>query len=196
MSKRVRLTCAGLLAAAMAGAIGWSWQAGRAARTHPPQVTDFHLGQAATQQQMLAADISVAPNGAGLPPGQGTAEQGSAVYAARCAVCHGSHGEGGPHFPALAGGYGTLASGEPVLTVGSFWPYATTLWDYINRAMPYQQPGSLEPDQVYALTAYILYLNKIVGYRQELDAKTLPQIKMPNRKGFSMAHTPGKPRLP
>lgn len=101
-----------------------------------------------------------------------------------CARCHGLRGEGNSIYPALAGGQNTLKSTHPILTIGSYWPYATTVWDYINRAMPYQNPGTLTPQQVYALTAYLLYLNKIVGERQTVNQRTLPLIRMPNRDGF------------
>ena len=105
------------------------------------------------------------------------------MFAARCAKCHGEKGEGDVG-PRLVGGQGTLATPKPVKTVGSFWPHATTVWDYIHRAMPFNEPGVLSPSQVYAVTAYVLYLNDIVGEKQVLDSKTLPKIRMPNRDGF------------
>jgi cytochrome c len=132
----------------------------------------------------LRADLTVLPDGTGLPPGQGTARQGATLYAQQCAACHGDKGEGRGDFPALAGGRGSLAGDKPVLTVGSYWPYATTLWDYINRAMPYTDAGTLSADGVYAVTAYVLYLNAIVSERKVLDRETLPRIRMPNRDGF------------
>jgi cytochrome c len=129
-------------------------------------------------------DISIGPDGAGLPPGSGTASQGEAVYAAKCQVCHGEKGVGGPN-DTLVGGIGSLAAGKtPVKTVGSYWPYATTLFDYIRRAMPFPETKSLTNDEVYAVSAYILNLNGIVTADEVLDAQSLPKVKMPNRDGF------------
>lgn len=140
------------------------------------------VGRTPPAPQTLA-DVDVLPDGRGLPPGSGTAADGKAVYAARCASCHGATGREGPN-DVLAGGRGTLASAQPVRTVGSYWPHATTLWDYINRAMPFAQPRTLTADQVYAVTAYILYLNGIVAETDVLSADTLPRVRMPNRDGF------------
>ncbi|MFK3736970.1 c-type cytochrome [Massilia sp. TN1-12] len=141
------------------------------------------LGQAATAEQIRGWDIDVRADGAGLPPGQGSVGQGRAIYAARCQACHGANGAGGTA-PRLAGGQCTLATKAPVLTVGSYWPYATTLYDYIHRAMPLDSPQSLTPDEVYALTAYTLHLNGIVGADTVLDAASLAAVRMPNRDGF------------
>jgi S-disulfanyl-L-cysteine oxidoreductase SoxD len=141
------------------------------------------LGQAATPEQIRGWDIDVRADGAGLPPGRGSVAQGRTIYAARCQACHGEKGEQGMA-PRLAGGQGTLASKAPVLTVGSYWPYATTLYDYIHRAMPLESPQSLTPDEVYAVTAYTLHLNGIVGADAVLDADSLAAIRMPNRDGF------------
>jgi len=146
--------------------------------------TRYNLGHPATAGDIKACDISVAPDGAGLPEGSGTALQGRAVYEAQCAICHGARGEGGADYPALAGGRGTLNTDKAVLTVGSYWPYATTVWDYIHRAMPYRNPGSLTPNEVYSVTAYVLFMNGIVGLRDQVTAKSLPTVKMPNRDGF------------
>ncbi len=110
--------------------------------------------------------------------------EGKEVYTRRCADCHGSEGQGGDQGEALVGGEGTLDTPKPVKTVGSYWPYATTLWDYINRAMPFDSPGSLTHKQVYALVAYLLYLNGIIEEEEVIDAQTLPQVRMPNREGF------------
>lgn len=142
------------------------------------------FGKPATSEEIRASQITVLPDGTGLPAGHGTAEQGRAVYQARCASCHGERGQGSKDFPALAGGLGTLAAPDPNPTVGSYWPYATTVWDYIHRAMPYQSPGSLTSEQVYSVTAYILFMNKIVAEHQDLNKDTLPKVKMPNRNGF------------
>ena len=148
------------------------------------QSRKYNLGRTPTSQEVQTRDISVSPTGEGLPPGQGSAKDGRSLYLAQCASCHGVRGEGRPGNPPVAGGQGTLKSDKPSTTVGSYWPYATTVWDYINRAMPYQQPGSLSPDDVYSITAYVLYLNGIAGENEVLNAKTLPKIVMPNRDGF------------
>jgi len=163
-----RLAFAALLCAATA-----------AAAAEPPK-----LGQAASPSDIAAWDISIAPDGAGLPPGQGTSAQGEAVYVSKCLACHGEKGAGKPN-DVLVGGAGSLAAGQtPVKTVGSFWPYATTLFDYIRRAMPYHEPKSLTADEVYAVSAYILALNGIIGAGDVIDAQSLPKVKMPNRDGF------------
>jgi cytochrome c len=119
-----------------------------------------------------------------LPFGHGTAKEGRSIYALHCAACHGEKGEGVGSYPPVAGGAGTLKGNNPVTTVGSYWPYATTVWDYINRAMPPQNPGSLRADEVYSSTAFILFLNGIVKDDELIDAKSLPKVKMPNREGF------------
>lgn len=141
------------------------------------------LGRVATAQEVAAWDISIPPSGAGLPAGSGSVQQGEPVYVAKCQACHGAKGVGKPADP-LVGGIGSLASGKAVLTVGSYWPYATTLFDYIRRAMPVTNPMSLSDDEAYAVTAYVLNLNGIVGESAVLDARTLPQVKMPNRDGL------------
>jgi S-disulfanyl-L-cysteine oxidoreductase SoxD len=144
------------------------------------------IGSAPTQAELGALDISIMPNGDGLPPGQGTARQGEPLYFARCAVCHGPNMEGRRDYRVgrLAGGIGSLASDKPVKSFGSYNPFATTLWDYIRRAMPRFDEGSLSPDQIYALTAYILYKNAIIGQDEVMNAETLPEVEMPNRYGF------------
>jgi S-disulfanyl-L-cysteine oxidoreductase SoxD len=148
------------------------------------QQTRYGLGRPATPEEIRARDISVNPTGAGLPHGHGSAVDGRGVYDAKCASCHGDKGQGNKIYPALVGGQGTLRNANPVRTVGSYWPYPTTLWDYIHRSMPYQTPGTLTPDESYAATAYILYLNGIVEEKEDLNKKTLPKVKMPNRDGF------------
>jgi cytochrome c len=140
------------------------------------------FGQPIAPADIALWDISIAPDGVGLPPGKGTAAQGETVYVAQCQACHGEKGVGRPN-DALAGG--SLAPGKPpVRTVGNYWPYATTLFDYIRRAMPFQETKSLTSDEVYAVSAYILHLNGIVGANDVLDAQTLASVKMPNRDGF------------
>jgi cytochrome c len=125
----------------------------------------------------------VGPQGKELPPGRGTAREGASIYAQKCAACHGATGTEGPA-DRLVGGQGTLAGDRPVRTVGSYWPYATTVWDYINRAMPVNNPGSLTPNEVYALTAFILSRNGIVQETEVMDRESLPKVRMPNRDGF------------
>jgi hypothetical protein len=159
------------------------------------QMPTYGVGRAPTAEEVKAWDLTIPPDGQGLPPGRGTAVLGKPVYAERCAACHGDNGDD-PKYRALVGGRGPLTSaelsenldwllgGKPVLTIGRFWPYATTLWSYINRAQPFDEPGSLAPDQVYAVTAYLLFLNGIIGEADVLDARTLPAVKMPNRDGF------------
>jgi cytochrome c len=141
------------------------------------------FGEAASPAEIALIDIAIPPSGRGLPAGSGDARAGAKVYAAKCQACHGEKGVGKPGDP-LAGGIGTLTARSPLRTVGSYWPYATTLFDYTRRAMPTTAPRSLTANEVYAVTAYILYLNGIVGETQTLDAQTLPQVKMPNRDGF------------
>jgi S-disulfanyl-L-cysteine oxidoreductase SoxD len=147
------------------------------------------FGTPATPAQIAGWNIDVEPDGPGLPPGSGTPAAGAALYLAKCAACHGPEGEGLPvpgrgPYPRLIGGIGTLASEHPVKTVGSFWPYATILFDYIRRAMPFDAPGSLSNDEVYALSAFILDNNGIIPNNAVMDAKTLSAVKMPNRNGF------------
>ena len=149
------------------------------------------LGRSATAEEIAAWDISIGPDGAGLPPGSGTPKQGEAVYTAKCLVCHGEKGAGKPN-DALAGGRGTLAGDQPPLkTVGSFWPYATTLFDYVRRAMPLNESKSLTNDEVYAVVAYLLQLNGIIGENETINAQILPRVQMPNRDGF-MTFSRGK----
>jgi mono/diheme cytochrome c family protein len=151
------------------------------------------FGRPATPQEIAAADIDVRADGAGLPPGNGSVAQGEALFASTCAACHGERGQK-PIIPALrlTGGRGTLATPNAVQTVGSYWPYATTLFDYIRRAMPFPAPQSLSPDQVYAVTAYVLRLNDIVPDGTVLDANSLPKIRMPNRDGFVDSYKPSR----
>jgi cytochrome c len=142
------------------------------------------LGRPATADEIAKVDISIPPSGEGLPGGSGTVEQGAAVYAQKCVVCHGPNGDGTPSGDKLTGGVGSLASPNPVKTVSSYWPYATTLFDYIRRAMPVTNPQSLQNDEAYAVVAYLLSIDNIVPKDAKLDAQTLPKVQMPNRAGF------------
>ena len=141
------------------------------------------LGRAASSLEMASWGPIVGPDGDGLPDGGATASAGRTIYERRCLACHGATGQEGPD-TALAGGHNSLATASPQKTVGSYWPVATTLWDYINRAMPFNRPGSLTSDEVYAVVAYVLYLNDLVDEQDRIDAETLPGIAMPNRDGF------------
>ncbi|MGA7793565.1 MAG: cytochrome c [Candidatus Acidiferrales bacterium] len=142
-----------------------------------------NLGRPLTPEEIRKIDITVSPDGRGLPAGSGSVSAGAAVYAKSCQVCHGAQGVGKPQ-DQLTGGLGTLASPKPVKTPASYWPAATTLFDYIRRAMPITSPQSLTNDEVYAVTAYILSIDGIVPADAVLDAKSLPRVKMPNKDGF------------
>jgi len=141
-----------------------------------------NLGKPLTPAEIAAWDINVLPDGTGLPPGSGTPAQGTLIYAAKCASCHGEKGKGGVN-AALAGGE-PIKDMDSVKTIANFWPVATTLFDYIRRAMPWRQPRSLSNDEVYALTAYIFSINKLIGENETMNAQTLPKVRMPNRDGF------------
>lgn len=154
-----------------------------ACAVQPPAVKPPALGTAASAEEVARWDISIPPSGAGLPKGSGTARQGLQVYEQKCVACHGAKGVGKPA-DVLVGGVGSLASKTPLRTVGSYWPYATTLFDYVRRAMPIANPLSLSDDEVYAVSAYVLFLNGIVGEDAQMNAQTLSQVKMPNRDGF------------
>jgi cytochrome c len=143
----------------------------------------FGFGRAPSDQEIAGWNIDIGRDGQGLPQGNGSVQEGRAIFAEKCASCHGEKGEGGVG-DRLVGGQGTLASAKPVKTVGSFWPYAPTLFDYIRRAMPMNAPQSLSNQEVYALSAYILNLNGLVADNATLDARSLAAIKMPNRDGF------------
>jgi cytochrome c len=143
----------------------------------------YAIGQVPSDAMISQWDIAIGPDGDELPQGQGTVADGRLVYAQQCAACHGVTGVEGPD-PALVGGHGSLASEQPVLTIGSYWPYPTTLFDYIYRAMPFVAPGSLSAEAVYALCAFLLHANGIVSEDVVMDQDTLPAVRMPNRDGF------------
>ncbi len=147
------------------------------------QLPSYGVGLVPSPEEIEAWDLTIPPDGEGLPTGSGTATLGKAIYMNRCASCHGKNG-GDSKYYLLVGGQGTLATDKPVPTVGSFWQFPTTLWSYMRRAKPIDEPGSFNSDQVYSVTAYLLYLNDIIGKDDILDATTLPQIRMPNRDGY------------
>ena len=158
------------------------------------QSEQYKIGRPATAEEIRKLDISVAPDGTGLPKGSGTVNEGRRVYESLCANCHGDRGQGISPYPALAGGQGTLKSDAPVRTVGSYWPYATTVWDFIHRTMPYTRPGTLDANQTFAVTAFVLYLNGILDKDAAVDERTLPRVKMPNRNGFVPDPRPDVPK--
>jgi cytochrome c len=150
----------------------------------------YGIGSPATAEEIAGWNIDIRPDGKGLPPGSGSVEDGEMMYEQQCASCHGSFGEGVGRYPVLAGGEGTLTEERPEKTVGSYWPYASTLWDYIHRAMPFTQPQSLTDEEVYAITAYVLYLNDLVEDDFVLTADNLASIEMPNQEGFFLDDRP------
>jgi cytochrome c len=142
-----------------------------------------NLGKPIGEADIAPWDLSIMPDGTGLPAGSGTAAEGARIYAEQCSACHGDNGKGTEHAAAVVGGppRATLDGGK---TIRNYWPFATTLFDFIRRAMPYSQPNSLSNDEVYALTAYILSLNQLIAEKDAMNAQTLPQVRMPNRDGF------------
>ena len=145
----------------------------------------FGFGEPASEEVIAGWDIDIAPDGTGLPAGSGTVEQGREIFGRLGAPCHGQNGEGTDAAPALVGGHGSLATDSPQETVGSYWPFATTLWDYIHRAMPANAPQSLTPDEVYAICAFLLNANGIIPEDAVMDQDSLPLVIMPNREGFT-----------
>lgn len=161
----------------------------KSASAQPKQIAAalkrLNIGRAATPEEIAGWDIDIRPDGHGLPPGKGTVKQGEALYMAHCASCHGEFGESAGRWPILSGGNGTLTSHDPVKSVGSYWPYATTLMDYIRRAMPFGNAQSLTPDELYAVTAYVLYLNDIVKSEDfELSDRNFLTIRLANEPNF------------
>jgi len=160
--------------------------AGNAPATHPAaDAKQLGIGRAATAEEIAGWDIDIRPDGQGLPPGKGSVKQGEALYMQRCAACHGEFGEGAGRWPLLSGGGGTLESHDPVKSVGSYWPYASTLMDYIRRAMPFGDAQSLTPDELYAITAYVLYLNDVITDQNfELSRENFATIRLGNAANF------------
>lgn len=148
------------------------------------------LGEPVDPAKLEALDFTVLPDGSGLPAGSGDAIAGAKVYQQHCLACHGERGQGGIN-DALVGGQGSLTGPQPTKTVGSFWPYATTVFDYVRRAMPLPTPGVLTDDEVYAVTAYLLYLNEVIEENAVMNAETLPAARMPNRDNFRWGYPPG-----
>jgi S-disulfanyl-L-cysteine oxidoreductase SoxD len=171
MSSFRRFAVAGLVALSAASASAGEQRIGH-----------YGFGTTPTKAEIDGWSIAVRPDGEGLPPGSGSVAQGAEVYIAQCAACHGTFGEGETRYPKLAGG--SLKGDRPEPTVGNYWPFATTLWDYINRAMPFPSPHALNADEVYAMTAYILNVNDIVGNNFVADRGSLPKVKMPNHDRF------------
>src|SRR5712692_9135306 len=149
-----------------------------AAATLSAQSHRYGVGRPPTPEEIRQLGSAIAPDGSGLPEGAGTVAAGRELFAAHCARCHGPNGEGDVG-ARLVGGQGTLRTPRPLRTVGSFWPYATTLWDYINRAMPFDKPLLLKPSEVYAVVAYVLNMNGIVEENYVIDARSLPKVMMP-----------------
>jgi mono/diheme cytochrome c family protein len=168
---------------------------GRAAVAKPSAPATFGIGRAATPEEIKALDIDVRPDGRGLPPGAGTVAEGAKIYAAKCASCHGKNGEGATFDRLVATEAGKnfdfATNAKLPRAVGNYWPYATTLYDYTYRAMPFMQPGTLTANGTYSLVAYILALNKIVPEDAVMDAKTLPAVKMPARDRFVIDNRTG-----
>ncbi len=152
---------------------------------HAAPANTLGIGRQATAEEIAGWDIDIRPDGRGLPAGKGSVKQGEALYIERCAACHGEFGESAGRWPILSGGSGTLASHDPVKSIGSYWPYAATVMDYIRRSMPYGNAQSLTNDELYAVTAYVLYLNDAIKDEAfELSDKNFSAIKLPNEQGF------------
>ncbi len=182
----------GLLLAGCAGDEADAWGVPGLGAGHPsssePLPEALGLGRTATDAEIARLAIAVMPDGRGLPPGSGTAREGAPLYAAQCAVCHGAQGEGGSggrlagRIPDDAFDFGDGMEGPR--TIGSYWPWATTVFDYVRRSMPFDRPGSLSDEEVYALTAHLLYLNEIVAWDEVMDRESLPRVVMPARDRF------------
>jgi cytochrome c len=194
------MTCRALVAcgafAATAAILGAS--ASASGQDRPASQTRLGIGRPATAAEIAAWDIDIGPDGAGLPPGRGTVSAGATIYAARCAGCHGKTGKEGPN-DVLVGRY--TGEGFPfsqnvnlVKTIGNYWPYATTVFDYIRRAMPPDAPGSLTDEEVYALTAHLLAWNELIAADTVMDAASLPKVRMPARDRFVPDTRGSKPR--
>jgi S-disulfanyl-L-cysteine oxidoreductase SoxD len=189
MSRSARFSA--LVASVVAGVVASAGMMAAAQKVPAPKPTahaaskPLGIGREAKPDEIAGWDIDVRPDGQGLPPGKGTVKQGEAIYMQQCAACHGEFGESAGRWPIVAGGEGTLSSHDPVKSIGSYWPYASTVIDYIRRAMPFGNAQSLSNDELYAVTAYVLYLNDIIkdeGF--ELNANTFKTIRLPNEANF------------
>ncbi|MBM3526656.1 MAG: cytochrome c [Alphaproteobacteria bacterium] len=188
MSRSLKFALTGLALAALAGAgatiVGAPDVAPAQERAAAP-VKKLGIGREATTQEIAGWDIDIRPDGHGLPPGKGTVKQGEDIYMTQCAACHGEFGESAGRWPIVSGGSGSLATHDPVKSVGSYWPYASTLMDYIRRSMPFGNAQSLSNDELYAVTAYVLYLNDIIRDESfELSAQTFKSVRLPNEPNF------------
>jgi cytochrome c len=178
----VALLAVGLLAGAVQ--LAAAPKSGSATQAEPA-AKPLGIGRVATPEEIAGWDIDIRPDGQGLPVGKGTAKQGEALYLERCAACHGEFGESAGRWPILMGGAGTLASHDPVKSIGSYWPYASTVIDYVRRSMPFGNAQSLSNDELYAITAYLLYLNDMIEDEYfELNQKDFTSIKLPNQPNF------------
>lgn len=166
------------------------WTAAALLVVSPALADGYGLGRPALPEEIAAWNLDVSPDGSGLPEGRGDVETGDLLFVEKCGSCHGDFAEGRDNWPALAGGFGTLDDKDPVKTVGSFWPYLSTVWDYVNRSMPFGAAQTLETDEVYALVAYILYSNDLVDEDFELSHETFPDVEMPNSDGFIVDDRP------
>jgi len=172
MSKWANLAAAALL---MLAAPAWAQQ---------PKPHSYGVGTVATPEQIAGWDIDIRPDGQGAPPGHGSVKEGEKVYLERCAACHGEFGESAGRWPQLAQGKGTLATHDPVKTVGSYYPYLSSVFDYVRRSMPFGDAQSLSNDELYAVMAFVLNLNDLVDDKFVLSKETWNQVKMPNQSGF------------
>ncbi|MBX9841608.1 MAG: c-type cytochrome [Xanthobacteraceae bacterium] len=187
MSRSAKLaTLAASVVAGIVASAGMMAVAQKApAPKHVATSKSLGIGREAKPQEIAGWDIDIRPDGQGLPPGKGTVKQGEAIYMQQCAACHGEFGESAGRWPIVAGGAGTLASHDPVKSIGSYWPYASTVIDYIRRAMPFGNAQSLSNDELYAVTAYVLYLNDVIKDEDfELNATTFKTIRLPNEANF------------
>jgi cytochrome c len=185
MSKWLRrvLLGAGMLALIGAGVAAAPKASKQATRAEAAK--HLGIGREAKPEEIAGWDIDIRPDGVGLPAGKGTVKQGEAIYMQQCAACHGEFGESAGRWPILSGGDGTLASNDPVKSIGSYWPYASTVMDYIRRAMPFGNAQSLSNDELYAVTAYLLYLNDVIKDENfELNQTTFKSIRLPNGPNF------------
>jgi len=177
------LLSAAILALAGAGVAAAPKKAEQAA--HAAGAKRLGIGREAKPEEIAGWDIDIRPDGMGLPPGKGTVKQGEAIYMQQCAACHGEFGESAGRWPISSGGENTLASDDPVKSIGSYWPYASTVIDYIRRAMPFGNAQSLSNDELYSVTAYVFYLNDIIRDEHfELNASSFRSIKLPNEPNF------------